>query len=111
VPGQAGSALRIAGTLTAAVGGAGLITGIILNAKVNSMSTDLEKPYGYSASTDSIRKDYKVLGWVSYSVAAACMVGGAGLYYFGWRKGQDSSLALVPTVGPGLAGLAITGAL
>jgi hypothetical protein len=103
-----GSGLRTAGLVTGAVGGAALVAGVILNLKVNSMSSDLEKQYNYDPSADSTRKGYKTAGWVSYGVGATCLVGGAILYYFGWRKG--SAVSVGPAIEPSMAGAILTGA-
>jgi hypothetical protein len=110
--GQAGSGLRIAGITVASVGAAALLTGVVLNLKVNSMSSDLAKPDNFNRDTDNSRKDYKTLGWVSYGVGAACLAGGSLLYYLGWHSGRDSvsSVALVPNVASDMAGAVLTGA-
>jgi hypothetical protein len=110
--GKAGSGLRIAGITVASVGAAALITGVVLNLKVNSMSSDLAKPDNFNRDTDTSRKNYKTLSWVSYGVGAACLVGGSLLYYLGWHSGRDSvsSVALVPNVAPDMAGAVLTGA-
>jgi hypothetical protein len=107
-----GSGLRIAGITVASVGAAALITGVVLNIKVNSMSSDLQQPDNYNRDTDSSRKDYKTLGWVSYGLGAACVAGGSLLYYLGWRAAQASapSVALVPNVAPNMAGALLRGA-
>ena len=103
-----GAGLRVAGLVVGAVGIAGLVTGVVLNVKVNSMSSDLEKPFNYSPETDATRKDYKTAGWVSYGVGATCLAGGALLYYLGRRAGTRASIQ--PTLGPDVAGAAIMGA-
>lgn len=110
--GKAGSGLRIAGITVASVGAAALIAGVVLNLKVNSMSSDLQKPDNFNRDTDTSRKNYKTLGWISYGVGAACLAGGSLLYYLGWHSGRNSgsSVALVPNVAPGTAGAALTGA-
>jgi hypothetical protein len=104
--GTDGSGLRIAGIVTAAVGGAALVTGLILNLKVNSMIGDLEGDFhkpDYSSS-----KSYKTGSQVGYGVGAACVAGGAILYYLGVRAGHKATLA--PAVGHGSAGALVTGA-
>jgi tetratricopeptide (TPR) repeat protein len=107
--GHAGAGLRASGVVLAALGGAGLITGVILNLKTNAMSGDLESEY--DASVASNRKTYKAIAWVGYGAGAACLAGGALLYYLGWRQGQGpSALALAPTVGPELTGMLVRGA-
>jgi TolA-binding protein len=104
-----GSGLRTAGLLVAGVGGAGLIAGVFLNLKVNSMSSDLESNYRLSA--DATRKNYKTAGWIAYGTGAACLAGGAVLYYLGWRREtRSSSVALLPTAGPDIAGAVLVGA-
>jgi Flp pilus assembly protein TadD len=106
--GRAGSGLRAAGIAVAVLGGVGLGAGVVLNLKVNGMATDLEN--GYDPSVASSRKNYKNAMWMGYGAGAACLVSGTILYYLGWRHGQDATpLALVPTVGPDMAGTAIWG--
>jgi hypothetical protein len=108
---RAGSGLRIAGITTAAAGGAALIAGIVLNAKVNSMASDFEKYNGYTDSRESERKSYETWGWVSYGVGAACIGTGAVLYFLGARAGRGDSpaVAVLPTSGG--ATLLVGGAL
>jgi hypothetical protein len=103
--------MRIAGITVASVGVAALITGVVLNLKVNSMSSDLAKPDNFNRDTDSSRKNYKTLGWVSYGMGAACLAGGSLLYYLGWNVGRTSTstVALVPYVAPGMAGALLGG--
>ena len=110
--GESGSGLRAGGIITAAVGGAALVTGVILNLKVNSMASDLQKTDGYTASKESDRKTYETLGWVSYGVGAACVATGAVLYYLGQRLGSPGSLsvAFVPAFSPDQAGAVLKGA-
>ena len=108
-PGRAGSGLRTAGLVAMAAGGAGLVTGLIFNLKVNSMSSDLEK--NYDLGQDATRKGYKTATWIAYGAGAACLAGGAILYYLGWRRSErSSSVALLPTVGSDMAGTVVVGA-
>jgi tetratricopeptide (TPR) repeat protein len=107
--GRAGSGLRTAGLVVAGVGGAGLIAGLVLNLKVNSMSSDLEG--NYWLASDATRKRYKTAGWIAYGAGAACLASGAILYYLGWRRSErTSSVALLPMVGPDMAGTVLVGA-
>jgi hypothetical protein len=108
-PSSSGSGLRTAGVVTASAGGALLITGTILNLKVNSMSKDLETHY--VTSTSSSRQDYKTFSQVSYGVGAACVAGGALLYYLGVRSGRSSAaqVALAPALAPGAVGAILGG--
>jgi hypothetical protein len=110
---NAGSGLRIAGIVVGSLGVVALGTGVALNLKVNSMSTDLEKPDNFNRDTDSSRKSYKTMGWISYGVGVACLAGGSLLYFLGWQAGHRSAqprVALVPTLAPGTAGALLTGA-
>ena len=108
---RAGSGLRIAGMTTAAVGIAALAVGVAFNLKVNRMTSDLEKLNNYDRSTDASRKDYKVMGWVSYGVGVAGVAGGAVLYYLGWQRDNvaRNDVSLLPAVVAGNAGLSLTG--
>jgi hypothetical protein len=110
--GESRTGLRTAGIITAAFGGAAVVAGVILNLKVNSMASDMQKTNGYTDSKDSDRKTYESLGWAGYGVGAACVVTGAVLYYLGARSGSTgtSSVAFVPTLAPGQAGAIVKGA-
>ena len=95
---SSGAGLRTAGIVVAAVGGAALVTGLVLNLKYVSMTSDLEKPYNYTRSTDSSRRDFKTGAWVSYGAGAVLAVGGGILYYLGRQKRNTtvSSLHVLP---------------
>jgi hypothetical protein len=109
---ESGAGLRTAGIVTIAVGGAALVAGILLNLKVNSMASDLQKIDGYSASKESDRKTYVTLGWVGYGAGAACVATGAVLYYLGRRSSApgSTSVALVPAFAAGQTGAVLKGA-
>ena len=99
-PGEPGSGLRAAGIITASVGGAALVAGILLNLKVNTMASDFQSPNGYTDSKESDRKAYETFGWVSYGVGSACVATGAVLYYLGVRASKNSptQLAILPAI-------------
>jgi hypothetical protein len=104
-----GAGLRSAGIITAAVGGAALVAGVLLNLKVNSMASDFQSLNGYTDSKESDRKTYQTLGWVSYGVGAACVATGAVLTILGLQDRQGSTpMAFVP--GPGGASAVFKGA-
>jgi hypothetical protein len=103
-----GRGLRIAGVAVGAVGVAALAAAVVLNVKANSMADDLNQPTGYDRDKASERSTYATMSWVGYGVGAACLVGGATLYYLGHRS--RSSVAVLPTAGPGQAGLNLYGA-
>jgi hypothetical protein len=106
---RAGFGLRVAGIATTSVGGAAVLTGLLFNLKVNSMSSDLEAHY--TSDTRSTQQGYKTLSQVSYGVGAACLVGGAVLYYLGWKKGQGAQerVVVAPTVSAGEVGAVLGG--
>jgi hypothetical protein len=106
-PSSAGSGLRTVGVVAVATGAVALAAGVGLNLKHNSMISDLQK--GYDPDRDSSATTYRTLTLVGYGVGAACMVGGAILYYFGWQAGRVT-VAPAPVVGLGGA-LVIGGAL
>lgn len=111
--GTSGSGLRTAGIVTASIGGAALVAGVIFNLKVNSMASDMEStPGGYSASKESDRKTFETLGYAGYGVGAACVATGAILYVVGLKSSSrnTSSVALAPTFAPGQVGALIKGA-
>jgi len=106
-----GAGLRTAGIITAAVGGAALVAGIILNLKVNSMASDFQTLNGYTDSKESDRKTYATLAWVSYGVGAACVATGSVLYILGLQgaKQGSTSVTLLPAFGPGGAAAVLKG--
>jgi hypothetical protein len=107
-----GSGLRTAGIVTASIGGVALVTGLILNLKVNSMASDFQTLDGYTESKESQRNTYKTLGWVGYGLGAACVATGAALYYLGARTGNSGSpsVAVLPAFAPGGGSAVVKGA-
>ena len=110
--GSPGAGLRTAGVVTAAVGGAVLVTGIVLNLKVNSMASDFQNLNGYTDSKESDRKNLATLAWVSYGLGAACVATGSVLYVLGLRGSRQgsTSIAFAPGFGPGGAVALLKGA-
>ncbi|MBN2575721.1 MAG: hypothetical protein JXP73_14235 [Deltaproteobacteria bacterium] len=95
-PGSPGSGLRVAGITTLAIGAAALVGGLAMNLKYNGMIDDLQGEY--DPGTDDSSKTSKTLAIVGYAAGAACLAGGAVLYYLGWRAGRVS-VAPVPVAG------------
>jgi hypothetical protein len=81
-----GAGLRTTGIVTASVGAVGVLAGLVFNLKYNSGVGDIEAKY--QKSHQSSNEDNKTLAIVGYGVGAACLVGGAILYYVGWRQGK-----------------------
>jgi tetratricopeptide (TPR) repeat protein len=100
-----GGGLRIAGIVTASVGAAALVAGLVLNIKANSMVSDAQDLY--DRDTYSSSKDYKTMSMIGYGVGAACVAGGALLYFLGVRAG--SQVAVTPVVAQGTAGVLVGG--
>lgn len=107
---DAGSRLRTAGVITAAVGGAAILGGLLLNLKANALADDLEQPNGYTDGKSSDRKTYVALGWTGYGVGAACVATGAVLYVLGRRADDSASVRVVPTLAAGHMGAVLKGA-
>lgn len=107
---QAGAGLRTTGIVLASVGVAALAGGVLFNVKANSMTNDWESKVSYTDSQNSTHKTYKTLSWVGYGAGAACLVTGAVLWAVGRSQRDNStSVALLPSVGPGHAGALLTG--
>jgi len=101
---SAGRGMRVAGIATMATGGAALIAGFALNLKHNSMLADLKDDY--SGDTADSAQTYKTLSQVGYGAGAACLVGGAALYWLGYRRGNT---VVAPTAVAGSAGILVAG--
>jgi hypothetical protein len=97
----AGAGLRVAGVAAAAVGLAGIATGIALNVKANSIANELETNRPFLRSREETRASLETWGWVGYGVGAACVAGGAVLYYLGYSRERSGNLALLPSAQAG----------
>jgi hypothetical protein len=105
-----GAGLRTAGIAVAAVGLAGIVTGVVLNVKANGIASELETERPYQRSREDTRGSYETWGWVGYGVGGACLAGGAILYYLGYSRGRSSQVALVPSAQAGGFGATLQGA-
>ena len=101
-PKAEGRGLRIGGAVTTVVGLCAVGTGVGLAIKERSLTNEINTKF--SQSKESTRASYQTWGYVSYGVGAAEIVGGAVLYYLGWRSGQSESayteISLLPTLTP-----------
>jgi hypothetical protein len=102
---SSGGGLRVAGIVTAAVGVAGIVTGVVLNLKANSMVGDVQNLYDSGRYASS--KDYKTGSQVAYGAGGVCLAGGLILYYLGVRAER---VAVAPIAIQGGAGAMLTGA-
>ncbi len=106
------SRLFAAGIVTGVVGVAAVAVGVAFNLKVNSMVNEMETTLdGYTPSKNSTRQSYETSMWVGYGVGAACIATGAVLVALGVasRQGSPTNVALVPAIGPDLAGVLLSG--
>jgi hypothetical protein len=106
------SGMLTAGIITGVVGVAAVGAGIGFNLKHNSMVNEMEtKVDAYTTSKNSSRSTYQTLTWVGYGVGAACIATGAILVAvgIGSRHSSSTSIALAPAVGPGQAGVVLSG--
>ena len=107
-----GAGLRTAGIISASVGGAALVAGILLNLHANSMASDMENNVGgYTPSKNSSHDNYVTATWIGYGVGVACVATGAVLFGIALRsnKAASSDVAIVPAVDSHQAGLALAG--
>lgn len=110
--GKSGSGLRKVGIITATVGGAAVVAGVLFNIKANSLVSDMQKIDSYTSGKESDHSTYQTLSWVGYGVGAVCIAGGAVLYIRGLRADAPAttSVRLLPAFGPKQTSIALTGA-
>lgn len=110
-PSSDGLGLRTAGIVGLGVGVVALGTGVLFNVKANHLANELESTRNdYQRSKESSRKSYQTFGWISYGAGAVCLAGGATLYVLGLARGNESRVAVLPALGPGMAGATLQGA-
>ena len=105
--------LLAAGIATGTVGVGGIVAGILLNAKVNQLSDEMEaKPGAWSSKQESTQSSYKTLSMVGYGVGAVGIVTGAVLIGFGAKSRAESSseISFIPMFSANLAGAMLRGA-
>lgn len=106
-----GVGLRTLGGVLAGVGAASVLTGVLLNLKANSLADEINQHY--SQSKVSTRSSYETWGYVVYGVGATAIVGGATLYYLGWRSARtlppNARVSLVPMLTPDSQSLVLHG--
>jgi len=108
---KSGKSLVVGGIVTGSVGVAAVVAGVAFNLKANNMADEMQNTVdAYTASKNSTHDTYKTLAWVGYGVGAACIATGAVLAAVGAsRSSSQTDVALVPTVGPGQAGVLLQG--
>jgi len=96
------AAMKTAGFVLIGVGGAGLVTGAvmqILAAKASSDSEEFGISYGEWKTLEDDRKGYQIGAIVGFSVGGAALVTGIVLAAIGTKKDKEQSVAIVPTPG------------
>jgi tetratricopeptide (TPR) repeat protein len=102
-----GRGLRIAGIVTASVGVAAGVTGIVFALHARSLQDEAYKgTYNDSKLQDS--KSFRTLQWVAIGIGGAAVVTGGVLYYLG-VSAKDAPVAFAPFVAPGAGGAAVFG--
>ncbi len=110
-----GRGWRIAGIIATATGAAGIVTGVFLNLKANQLTSQLDAANNssttlYQRSAQAQQSHYETGGWVAYGAGAACLAGGAILYYLGYRQALNEQVAVAPMFSSGELGAALQGA-
>jgi tetratricopeptide (TPR) repeat protein len=104
--------LRLAAVVCGAVGLASVGIGVYYWTRARSLSDSANQASVYNRAVYDDGKRAETMQWIFYGVGAAAVATGAALYWFGWRRpgAKESSLALVPLLGPSAAGVAGHGA-
>ncbi len=90
---SSGAGLRVAGMVTAGVGVAALVTGIVLNIKHESLVNE-QNTQKFSRGRESDIGTYETWSWVGYGAGAAAVLAGGAMWLFG-RRSNDSAQATV----------------
>jgi hypothetical protein len=110
-----GAGLRMGGIVVAAIGAAGIVTGVIFSLESQSVANEVTADNAhrtYSRSKDNRGRVFSDLQWMGYTLGAALLVDGGFLYYLGWREAHSpvaDSLSFVPVVLPGGSGAVLQG--
>jgi hypothetical protein len=112
-PSKGGKGLVVGGIVMGSVGVAAVVAGVVFNLKANSLADEMQNTVdAYTSGKNSTHDTYKTLAWVGYGVGAACIATGAVLLAVGASRSDSSAenkVALVPTLGPGQAGVLLRG--
>jgi hypothetical protein len=107
-----GRGLRIAGITCGLVGLASVGAGIYFYTQAQYYSDKVANQAVRNPSDESAGRRAETMQWVFYSVGGAALATGTVLYLLGRQHATegDSRTAVVPMVGPGLAGISARGA-
>jgi hypothetical protein len=103
--------LRIAGIVCGAAGLASIGTAVYFYTRAASLSDKISSSDAPTSSDYQAGKDAETTQWVFYSVGAAALATGTVLYWLGSSSSapQQTTTAVAPMVGPGIAGLSAQG--
>jgi hypothetical protein len=106
---SSGAGLRVAGIVTASVGAAALVAGVVLNLKHESLVN--EQNTHFSRSRESDVSTYMTWSLVGYGVGAAAVLAGGTLWFLGRRSSSstEQTVALLPVVDAHAAGCVLQG--
>jgi tetratricopeptide (TPR) repeat protein len=96
-PASPGRTLRISGIAVGGVGVAALATGIVFGLRARSQSREVDNAEEWDASLDASAKRADRNAKVLLPVGGAMIIGGAVLYYLGYREQQSSQVAIIPS--------------
>jgi len=101
-----GSTLRLAGLVTAGVGGVGLGAGTFFAVRAGSFQSKVEDACAVScewsevAADDATGRKAATRGKIAFAIGGAALIGGTVMYLLGRRSSTESApIAVVPTSG------------
>ena len=114
---HAGKGLRITGIVAGSVGVAAIVAGVVSGLHANTLYNQARPAASqgvYDAAKDDSSKTYRKLEWVGIGVGAAALATGTVLYIVGSSaknsaENSEGSVALLPLLGPGTGGAALSG--
>jgi tetratricopeptide (TPR) repeat protein len=96
-PTAPGRTLRISGLAVGGVGVAALATGVVFGLRARSQSRELNNSDVWDPSLDASAKRSDRNAKILLGVGGAAIVGGAVLYYLGYRAESSSQVAIIPS--------------
>jgi tetratricopeptide (TPR) repeat protein len=111
-----GRKLKIAGLVVAIVGvgalAGGIASGVLAQQQANAVVAEAKAHQRFQDSQDTTGLADQTAEAVLFAVGGAAVIGGAVLYYVGWRQGareRSRKLVFTPSIGLHSAGIALEG--